>query len=267
MLKVIVNGAAGRMGQAVCQAVLRENNLDLVGGVDPRLADGDLNELLCQSDKKLTSHTVLAEAISMDDCDVVVDFTVPKSVKLNIETTLRMGKHLVVGTTGISKEEIFGFSDIVEKSKGNLFVAPNFAIGAVLMMHLSKIVAKYMPDIEIIELHHNQKEDAPSGTSIMTAHQIAENMGKRAKSDVQEKEIVSGVRGGKVNNVNIHSIRLPGLIAHQEVIFGASGQTLRIKHDSIDRSSFMPGVIMAINAIPDLPGITYGLDKLMGLVN
>ncbi len=266
MHRVMVNGAAGKMGKYVCRAIHEDKELKLIGGIDPKLANQDLNEMLGLPGGEIKSHAVLAEALSAEDCDTVVDFTTPRAVKVSIETVLRMDKNMVVGTTGISRDEIFSFQDIVDKSKGNLFVAPNFAIGAVLMMQVSKIIAKFMPDVEIIELHHNQKEDAPSGTSILTAHQIAENIKEiKDSSKLKENEIVPNVRGGKVNNINIHSIRLPGLIAHQEVIFGTTGQTLKVRHDSIDRSSFMPGILMAIKAVPDHPGITYGLDKLMEL--
>jgi 4-hydroxy-tetrahydrodipicolinate reductase len=221
MTKVAVSGAAGRMGATVVNAVESADDLTLSGKADPAF--------------KTPLAAVLEEA------DVVVDFSVPATALANVEECLAAGVHVVVGTTGF---DLDAAKAAAEQSTANCFVAPNFAIGAVLMMVVSQTIAKHMPDAEIIELHHDKKLDAPSGTAARTAELI-------------------NAAGGKVREP-IHSIRLPGLVAHQEVIFGGLGQTLSIRHDSIDRWSFMPGVLLAVRKVGDLPdSFTVGLEKLL----
>jgi 4-hydroxy-tetrahydrodipicolinate reductase len=218
MINVAVSGAAGRMGETVCRAVEGADDMSLVGRADPQL------------------DTALQDVLG--DADVVVDFTTPDSALPNARACLEAGVHCVMGTTGAD------FSELEAVGEGKLFVAPNFAIGAVLMMELSKQVATHMPDCEIVELHHDQKLDAPSGTAKRTAELIA-------------------AAGGKVHEP-IHSVRLPGLVAHHEVIFGGEGQTLSIRHDSISRESFMPGVLLAIRKVGDLErSPTVGLEHLL----
>jgi 4-hydroxy-tetrahydrodipicolinate reductase len=221
MTKVAVSGAAGRMGATVVNAVESADDLTLSGKADPAY--------------KTPLAAVLPEA------DVVVDFSVPDTALANVKECLAAGVHVVVGTTGFDLEAARAAAGA---SEANCFVAPNFAIGAVLMMVVSQTIAKHMPDAEIIELHHDKKLDAPSGTAARTAALINE-------------------AGGKVREP-IHSVRLPGLVAHQEVIFGGLGQTLSIRHDSIDRWSFMPGVLLAVRKVPTLPDhFTVGLEKLL----
>jgi 4-hydroxy-tetrahydrodipicolinate reductase len=213
MIGVAVSGAAGRMGQAVCEAVQAADDLDLVGRADPSLGR-DLAE-------------VLGEA------DVVVDFTTPEAAPHNVRQCLAEGVHVVVGTTGWDLNEIEGLTG------ANVFVAPNFAIGAVLMMQFAAEASRYMAKAEIVELHHDRKLDAPSGTAARTA------------------ALMEG-------EVPIHSIRLPGLVAHHEVILGDVGQTLTIRHDSLDRSSFMPGVLLAVRKVGSLDhSPVVGLDHLL----
>jgi 4-hydroxy-tetrahydrodipicolinate reductase len=219
--KVAVAGAAGRMGQAVCEAVEGAEDLELSGRADPALG--------------VALGEVLGEA------DVVVDFTVPDTALANVRECLAAGVHAVVGTTGF---DLDAARAAAEASRANCFVAPNFAIGAVLMMVVAQTIAPHMPEAEIVELHHDGKLDAPSGTAARTA------------------ELIDGA-GGHVHRP-IHSVRLPGLVAHQEVIFGGPGQTLAIRHDSIDRQSFMPGVLLAARKVPTLPDrFTVGLEKLL----
>ncbi|MBA2342201.1 MAG: 4-hydroxy-tetrahydrodipicolinate reductase [Thermoleophilaceae bacterium] len=218
MINVAVSGAAGRMGETVCRAVEGAEDMALTGRADPMLEDslGD----------------VLGHA------DVVVDFTIPETALENARTCLEAGVHCVMGTTGAD------FSELEGVGEANLFVAPNFAIGAVLMMEAAKLAAAHMPDCEIIELHHDRKLDAPSGTAKRTADLISE-------------------AGGDVHQP-IHSVRLPGLVAHQEVIFGGEGQTLTIRHDSIARESFMPGVLLAVRKVGGLErSPTVGLEQLL----
>ncbi|MET0512754.1 MAG: 4-hydroxy-tetrahydrodipicolinate reductase [Thermoleophilaceae bacterium] len=218
MINVAVSGAAGRMGQTVCSAVEGADDLALVGRADPLLEDslGD----------------VLGEA------DVVVDFSTPDAALANARTCLEAGVHCVMGTTGAD------FASLEGVGEGNLFVAPNFAIGAVLMMQFAQQAARHMPECEIVELHHDRKVDAPSGTAARTAELIA-------------------AAGGNVHEP-IHSVRLPGLVARQEVLFGGPGQTLTIRHDSIDRESFMPGVLLAVRKVGSLErSPTIGLEQLL----
>jgi 4-hydroxy-tetrahydrodipicolinate reductase len=221
MTKVAVSGAAGRMGATVVNAVESAEDLTLSGKADPAF------------------KTPLAEVL--EEADVVVDFSVPATALENVKECLAAGVHVVVGTTGF---DLDAAKEAAEASTANCFVAPNFAIGAVLMMVVAQTIAPHMPDAEIIELHHDKKLDAPSGTAARTAELI-------------------NAAGGKVREP-IHSVRLPGLVAHQEVIFGGLGQTLTIRHDSIDRWSFMPGVLLAVRKVGELPDhFTVGLEKLL----
>jgi 4-hydroxy-tetrahydrodipicolinate reductase len=213
------------MGQTVCSAVDGAADLELVGRADPELS------------------SLLESVLEEQSPDVVVDFTVPESAYGNARLCLERGTHVVVGTTGITDDQLSELSTLAAESKANCFVAPNFAIGAVLMMEASKLIAPHMPDCEIIELHHEQKLDAPSGTAKRTAELIA-------------------AAGGR-SEVPIHSVRLPGLVAHQEVLFGGLGQTLSIRHDSITRESFMPGVLLAVRSVGGLDGLVVGLESLL----
>lgn len=221
MIRVGVCGAAGRMGSTVCDAVEAADGMELAAKADPAL-DTELAEIL-------------------DRVDVVVDFSTPETALDNATACLRAGVHVVLGTTGFDLEAL---REAAEAGEANCFVAPNFAIGAVLLMEVSQTIARHMPECEIVELHHDRKLDAPSGTAKRTAELI-------------------GAAGGNVHEP-IHSVRLPGLVAHQEVIFGGEGQTLSVRHDSIDRVSFMPGVVLAVRRVAELPDrFTVGLEKLL----
>lgn len=261
MIKVLVNGACGRMGREVIKAVSADADLSLVAAVDPRCAGEDAGELAGIGKIHVTIVEDLAAALK--SAEVMVDFTNAEAAKASVLKALESGVHAVVGTTGMSQGDLDEIRREAEKGTANAFVAPNFAIGAVLMMRLAEIAAKYLPAVEIIELHHDQKVDAPSGTALLTAKKLAEIVQKR--EEPTKKETLRGSRGGDYEGVRVHSIRLPGFVAHQEVIFGGSGQTLTIRHDSIDRSSFMPGVLMAIKSVADLPGLTIGLENALGL--
>jgi len=221
VIRVVASGAAGRMGQAVCEAVEGAEGMELTVKADPALG------------------VELADAL--DGADVVVDFSTPDTALANVRACLEVGVHIVVGTTGF---DLDAAREAAESSRANCFVAPNFAIGAVLLMEAAQLAARHMPECEIVELHHDRKLDAPSGTAKRTAELI-----KAAGGNVHEP---------------IHSVRLPGLVAHQEVIFGGEGQTLSIRHDSIDRRSFMPGVLLAVRRVASLPDrFTVGLEKLL----
>jgi 4-hydroxy-tetrahydrodipicolinate reductase len=201
-------------------------------------------------------------AFKNNKADVLVDFTHANAVMENARNAVKHGVHLVIGTTGLSDDNKAEIKALCAENHVNAVIAPNFAIGAVLMMKFAEIAARYMNHAEIIELHHDQKLDAPSGTAMQTAKLIAP---KIKSPKVEPSELIEGSRGGKYENVSIHSVRLPGFVAHQEVIFGGVGQLLTIRHDSIDRTSFMPGVLMAVKAVREYPGVTIGLDKIMDL--
>jgi len=245
MIKVLVNGSRGKMGQTVINAVEMEDDLKLVGqsDIDDKIED----------------------AIWFTHPEVVVDFTHPSHVKSNILRILNSACHAVVGTTGLTSDDLNEI-DILAREKGKgVIVCPNFAIGAVLMMKAAAEISKYMPAVEIIEFHHDKKADAPSGTSIKTAEMILKSNPyiNNASNRVQEIELIPGARGGVKDRIHIHSVRLPGYVAHEEVIFGGLGQTLTIRHDSISRESFMPGVIMSIRKVVDTIGLIYGLEHIL----
>ncbi|MCX5750498.1 MAG: 4-hydroxy-tetrahydrodipicolinate reductase [Candidatus Saganbacteria bacterium] len=241
-IKVVVNGAKGKMGNETVKAVKKEIDLELVAAID-------LGE-------------DLATTIRETSADVVVDFTHPSTVLANVKIILQNKAHAVIGTTGVTAEALKEIKELCAKNKVNCLVAPNFAIGAVLMMRFAKEAAHYMPETEIIEFHHDQKADAPSGTAIKTAEMIIKEHGEFNRT-LKEKETLKGVRGGKLGGINIHSVRLKGFVASQEVIFGGLGQTLTIRHDSINRESFMPGVILGIRKISKAKGLVYGLENFM----
>lgn len=224
MIRVAVSGASGRMGDTVCQAVGEAGDLELTGRADPIL-DVSVGEAL-------------------EGADVMVDFSTPEAAPANVLEAVGAGVHAVVGTTGFDLEELRSKVEGARSDGANVFVAPNFAIGAVLLMEAAKVVAPHMPECEVVELHHDRKLDAPSGTAKRTAELIE-------------------AAGGRVHQP-IHSIRLPGLVAHHEVTFGGEGQTLTIRHDSMDRWSFMPGVLLAIRKVAELPdAVTVGLEALL----
>lgn len=255
-IKVLVSGANGRMGKTVVEMVQKDEELELAGGVDPAY-DGTKKEI------GFSVYSSLEEAIIAENPDVLVDFTTPHVVMENAQIALRMGVRPIIGTTGLTIEEIEILDKLAKENATGGLIAPNFAIGAVLMMKFAAIAAKYMPHVEIIELHHDQKLDAPSGTAVKTAELIARERKEIHQGHPDEKETIQGSRGGELNGFRIHSVRLPGLVAHQEVIFGDLGQTLTIRHDSISRESFMPGVNLAIKKVKHLSDIVYGLEHLL----
>jgi 4-hydroxy-tetrahydrodipicolinate reductase len=261
-IRVGVFGAAGRMGSMVCQTVADDPELTLVGAVDPHHSGLDLGQA-CGVD--VPGLTVDPDPTAMGDrgVDVVVDFTLAHAARENVAWCAANGVHAVVGTSGFTEDD---FADIRKRfTSSNCIVAPNFAIGAVLMMRFAEMAAPFFETAELIELHHDQKVDAPSGTAMNTAQRMAEASGEWAP-DPTTNTVVPGARGGKgPGGIPIHSVRLRGLVAHQEVLFGTTGQSLSVRHDSYDRSSFMPGVVLAVKQVADRPGLTVGLDDLLGL--
>jgi 4-hydroxy-tetrahydrodipicolinate reductase len=253
-IRVGVFGAAGRMGQTVCAAVAADPDLELVAAVDPQHAGRSVEGL-----------DVAAEPRALADAgaEVAVDFTVADAARKNLAWCALHAVHAVVGTTGLGDDDLAWLRD--EFSRSNCLVAPNFAIGAVLMMRFAELAAPYFDSAEIIELHHDQKRDAPSGTAMMTAARMA-GASNEWGADPTEQEVAAGARGGAAaGGIRVHSVRLRGLVAHQEVLLGTTGQSLSIRHDSYDRTSFMPGVLLAVKRIASLPGVTVGLDALLGV--
>lgn len=253
MITVGVLGAAGRMGSTVCDAVAADPGLDLAARVDIAGGDG-----------------IAKDVEAMPDVDVVVDFTRPSEVMGNIRTCVSRGIHCVVGTTGFTEADISELREIVSSGAANVFIAPNFSIGAVLMMHFAKQAARYLGSAEIVEQHHTQKLDAPSGTARKTASDIVEvwkayGRPEGGQAHPDEEETVAGARGADVDGVHVHAVRLLGRLAHQEVLLGGPGETLSIRHDTMDRVSFMPGVLLAVKKIGSLDGLTVGLEKLLDL--
>lgn len=262
MRRVLVNGARGNMGQEVVKLLARTEGLELVAAVDKTDIGEDIHQTLGLEQPAIEIESDLETAIESNQPDVIVDFTTPQVVLENIKTGLEAEVDMVVGTTGITQSDISKIEDWIEGTETNIIIAPNFAIGAILMMEFSKMAAKYLNRAEITELHHDQKLDAPSGTAIKTAELINQVLDGE-EEEIEEIEKLQGARGAKQENLNIHSVRLPGLVAHQEVIFGGVGQTLKIRHDSINRRSFMPGVKLAIEKLEEIEGVVYGLDNLI----
>jgi 4-hydroxy-tetrahydrodipicolinate reductase len=236
--------------------------MEVVAAVDPG-ASGRCIET--GAGKVIECREGLAQAIADAGPDVMVDFTHPSVVEGNIRVALPLGVDCVIGTTGLSEEKLAELAGLASEET-TLFFAPNFAIGAVLMMRFAEQAARYMPYVEVTELHHDQKADAPSGTAIRTARLIAAARDEAPDVPGRETELpgMEGARGALVSGVPVHSVRLPGLVAHQEVLFGGQGQTLTIRHDSIDRTSFMPGVVLAVREVGGRSGLVVGLEQLMG---
>lgn len=262
-IRVVVTGVLGKMGREIIKAVIADEELELVGAVDIKgnkepissILDIELDNILLNNDLELV--------IQQTKPDVVVDFTNPQAVFNNAKTTLKNGITSVIGTTGLNEIELKQLEKMAEEKGVGIAIIPNFAIGAVLMMKFAQEAAKFFPDVEIIEMHHDQKMDAPSGTAIKTAEMINENRTFNVPRNNREYEKISGCRGGEINRIHIHSVRLPGFIAHQEVIFGGLGESLKIRHDSFDRIGFMPGVVMVIKNMVKRKGLIYGMENLL----
>jgi 4-hydroxy-tetrahydrodipicolinate reductase len=249
------------VGGEVVRAVSAEPDMDVVAAVDPARAGTSVPDA---AGDPVPVVGDLAEAIAATSPDVMVDFTRPDAVEGNIRIALAAGVDCVVGTTGLAPATLEELAAQAPEGTA-LFMAPNFAVGAVLMMHFAGIAARFLPHAEVIELHHDRKLDAPSGTALRTASLIAAGRPRVPATPGRETEMEACARGAVVDDVHVHSVRLPGLVAHQEVLFGGQGQTLAIRHDSIDRTSFMPGVLLAVREVDALSGLVVGLDALMGL--
>jgi 4-hydroxy-tetrahydrodipicolinate reductase len=266
MIKVVVSGFRGRMGTQVVQAVTAAPDMQVVGGYDP-LALAGFVEIVGEA--VAPSFDDLKTTLEQTKPDVLVDFTAPDSVEGNLRIALPLGVDCVVGTTGLGVERFEELS-LLAPVGTTLFHAPNFTLGAVLMMAFSAKAARYFSDAEVIEFHHNGKKDAPSGTAITTARSIAlarNEAGIPTVAPGRETELPGreGARGADVDGVPVHSVRSNGFVAHQEVIFGSAGETLTLRHDSLDRAAYMPGILLAIREVGGRSGLIIGLDKLMDL--
>jgi len=253
VIRLGVSGAGGRMGRLVCETAAGLDDLELIGGFDPFHAG------------EVVAGVVLGDEPSvLSGCDVIVEFTNPDVVMANLGHWRSHGSNVVVGTSGFDSLRVAEVMADWGSGPPNCLIVPNFSIGAVLMMRFAELAAPHFAAAEVIELHHDRKADAPSGTSLSTAERIgtAKPVQQRA---LESRELVAGARGAEVSGVPVHSVRLPGLLAHQEVILGSAGEVLSIRHDSTDRVSFMPGVLLAVRKVSDLPGVTVGLDELLGL--
>jgi len=261
MTRVGVFGAAGRMGRTVCEAVARDADLELVAAVDPLRAGTDLRRIAdVDSDLQIASEP---EALLDAGVEVVVDFTVVDAARRNLAFAAAHALHAVVGTTGFTDDELTRLG--AEFAQSSCLIAPNFAIGAVLMMRFAELAAPWFETAEIIELHHDGKVDAPSGTALRTAARMAAASSEWAP-DPTTNRMIDGARGGAgPGGIPIHSVRLRGLFAHQEVLLGTEGQSLTIRHDTYDRTCYMPGVVLAVKRVAERPGLTVGLDSLLDL--
>ena len=264
-MRVGVLGATGRMGQATCRAVLQAPDLELAAAVARATGVGrPLRDLVPEAPEGLVVGEHLTDLLAAD-AEVVVDFSRPEATAAAVEGLLPEGVHLVSGTTGLPTRLLDDLAAQAGKADhGNAVWAPNFALGAVLAMHFAAVAGRFYPAAEVIELHHQGKADAPSGTALRTARAIAAARDESPRPGGRTESVV-GVRGGEVDGVRVHSVRLPGLVAHQEVIFGGQGEVLTVRHDSLDRTSFMPGVLLAVQAVAARPGFTVGLEPLLGL--
>ncbi|HEY9615797.1 MAG TPA: 4-hydroxy-tetrahydrodipicolinate reductase [Microcoleaceae cyanobacterium] len=269
-IPVLVNGAAGKMGREVIKAVAQADDMVLMGAVDrnPDLLGQDAGEVAgCGTlEVPITNdfQPMLAFVSQEKQLGVMVDFTHPDSVYDNVRSAIAYGVRPVIGTTGLSPEQIQDLAEFADKASTGCLIIPNFSIGMVLLQQAAIRASQYFDHVEIIELHHNQKADAPSGTAIQTAQMLAE-LGKTFNpAKVEETEKIAGARGSLADEgIRIHSVRLPGLIAHQEVIFGAPGQIYTLRHDTSDRACYMPGVLLSIRKVIQLKTLVYGLEKIL----
>lgn len=265
-IRVGVIGALGKMGQQVCATIDADADLMLAAAIERTHSGESVGANIGRPEIQVTLSDKIDSLIEAN-LGVIVDFTHPDAVRADIDWAVQHGVHIVVGTTGLTDQDLEEIEANLQAAgnKSNVFIVPNFAIGAVLAEKFALQAVKYFPAVEVIELHHDQKADAPSGTAFQTAKKLRD-----AREEVYrapDAESLEGVRGGDLDGVRVHSVRLPGFVAHEEIIFGGQGQSLTIRHDTTDRSAFMPGVVMAIKAIDTKSGLTVGLDSLLDVAD
>lgn len=263
-VKIAIAGPRGRMGREAVQLIKKTENYDLAAVIDRKNGGGFLSDFDGFSEfAQIPVYTDLSVCFQEMKPDVLIDLTTPEVGMEHTKTALEHGVRPVVGTTGFTKENLQELEELCHEKGLGCIIAPNFALGAVLMMKFSQMAGRYFKDVEIIELHHDQKLDAPSGTAVKTAEMIADVRENKEQGHPNEKESITGARGANFDGMHIHSVRLPGLIAHQQVMFGSEGQTLTIRHDSYNRASFMSGVKLAVDTVLKIDTLVYGLENIM----
>ncbi|MTH52147.1 4-hydroxy-tetrahydrodipicolinate reductase [Bacillus mangrovi] len=262
-IKVVIAGPRGRMGREAVKLAEETPHFTLAGALDRRNGGSKLSEIGEGFSSEARIYEDIKECLFETNPDVLIDLTTPETGMYHAKTALEAGVRPVVGTTGFSEEDLKELRELAESRGLGAIIAPNFAVGAVLMMKFSQLAAKFFPDVEIIEQHHDRKLDAPSGTGLKTAEMISEIREEKQQGHPDEKETLEGARGASYNGIRIHSVRLPGLVAHQEVLFGGEGQTLKIRHDSYDRKSFMSGVRLSAEQVMKIETLVYGLENII----
>ncbi|WP_066384979.1 4-hydroxy-tetrahydrodipicolinate reductase [Neobacillus mesonae] len=263
-VKIIIAGPRGRMGREAVNLVTNTEQFELVAVLDHKYDGIMLSDIEgFHFVSNVPVYTEIEKCLQETDADVLIDLTTPEAGPYHAKTALNHGVRPVVGTTGFTKEQLLELDEICKEKELGCIIAPNFAIGAVLMMKFSQMAAKYFQDIEIIEMHHDKKLDAPSGTAVKTAEMIAAVRETKIQGHPNEKETIQGARGADFDGMHIHSVRLPGLIAHQQVMFGSDGQTITIRHDSYNRASFMSGVKVAVETVMKQNTFVYGLENIL----
>lgn len=262
-IKIVIAGPRGRMGREAVNLVNETPHFELMAVIDNKNNGLQLSNIEGFGGISVPIFSNIVDCFKQVAADVLIDLTTPEVGMYHAQTALNYGVRPVVGTTGFTNEELQKLNDLCEEKDLGCIIAPNFAIGAILMMKFSQMAAKYFQDVEIIELHHDKKLDAPSGTAVKTAQMISEVRHTKKQGHPDEKETIQGARGADMDGMHIHSIRLPGLIAHQQVMFGADGQTLTIRHDSYNRTSFMSGVKVAVENVMKMNQFVYGLENIL----
>lgn len=264
MIKVAIAGARGKMGIEAVHTVMKREGLALVAVLDYKEIGATLGELeQFPNDYQVPIFTSFDELVAQTQPDVLIDLTNPQSVYEHTKQALLHKVRPVIGTTGFTEEQLEELRQLAQEQKIGCIIAPNFALGAVLMMKFAKEAAKYFSDVEIIEMHHDKKLDAPSGTGVKTAQMIAEVRQAKGQGHPDEHETITGSRGGDFDGMRIHSVRLPGLVAHQQVLFGGEGQLLTIRHDSLNRESFMSGIVFCVETVVGIEHLVYGLENIL----
>lgn len=263
-IRVAIAGPRGKMGQEAVHTMMNHEEMELVAVLDYKEIGATLADTnLFPDSYTIPVYTDMEKMHEDTKPDVLVDLTSPEAVYRHTKQAMALKIRPVVGTTGFSDEELKELANLAEELKIGCIIAPNFAVGAVLMMKFAEQAAKYLPDIEIIEMHHDQKLDAPSGTAMKTAHLISSLRPTHEQGHVHEKETLEGARGANYEGMRIHSVRLPGLVAHQQVLLGGEGQLLTIRHDSFNRGSFMSGVVLSVKTIMETEKLIYGLEHII----
>ncbi|KOO50628.1 4-hydroxy-tetrahydrodipicolinate reductase [Priestia koreensis] len=261
--RIILAGPRGRMGLEALNLIADTEHFELVAALDRTNKGKYIDEVVPTSSLHAPIYTDIDECLAEVEADVLVDLTTPEIGRVHTKKALEHGVRAVVGTTGFSEADLTELRTLAEDKGIGCIIAPNFAIGAILMMKFSQMAAKYFEDVEIIELHHDQKLDAPSGTGVKTAELISEVRESKKQGHPDEKETIPGARGADYDGIRLHSVRLPGLVAHQEVLFGGFGQSLTIRHDSYNRASFMSGVKVSVDTVMKLDTLVYGLENII----